>query len=234
MINNRKLIITALSASALIGSLVLPAPALAWHPVGHITKFVANDTTGSKSIDANSTADAASAKPGDILTYTVTIRNDGQPDKSGNNDMASVVLTDTLPDDVELVSTPSQRVIKETISGVIQPGKSIVKTYKVKVTSTTDGASLKNTACFTGNSTVNDNKQQGCDVAYASVKVEKPTPTPAPTPTPTPTPTPQQPTKLPSTGPEAALGSLTGLGALSYAASSYFRSKKAISRAIGK
>ena len=208
--------------ATVIGSVAFAAPALAWHPVGHITKFIANETTNSASIDANTAKDGVSATTGNILRYTITIKNDGQPDSSGKNDLAFVELTDTLPAGVELVSNPAQRTIKETIPGTIAPGKSITKEYKVKVTSATNGDAIKNTACFEGNSTVKDNKQEGCDVAYATVKVE--------TPTPTPTPTPVQPKALPSTGPEAAIGSLTGLTALGYASVSYARSKKALRR----
>lgn len=227
MITSRVLRIVAAAGvtGAIVGSVLLPSQVLAWHPVGTITKFVANETSNSASVDANSTDQAVSAKPGDILRYTVTISNKGETDSSGKNDLAFVQLTDTLPDGVELVDTPAQRTITEAIPGTIQPGKSVTKEYRVKVTSATDGAMLKNTACFSGNSTVKDNAQQGCDVAYTKVTVPTPTPTPTPAPTPTPTPTPQE---LPSTGPEAAIGSLAGLGALSYATVNYRRSKKAL------
>ena len=81
----------------------------------------------------------------------------------------------------------------------------LTKTYQVKVTASTDGV-IENKACFTGNSTANDNPQAGCDVADVKVTVPPAPVTPAtpvtpdtPT-TPAPTPVVEQPAVLPNTG----------------------------------
>jgi uncharacterized repeat protein (TIGR01451 family) len=187
------LLASASTTSLLVMSL-MTTPAYAWHPVGKISKLVQNQTANTAQNDADIEANAVSAAPGDMLVYSITVRNDGAPASDGNNDMAKTVMTDTLPKGVELVSNPATRTITEDL-GTIAPGKSVTKTYNVKVTSQTNGDVITNEACFTGNSKVNDNPQHGCNVAVVKVKV----PT-KPTPTPTPTPTPGVPITLPDTG----------------------------------
>ena len=147
----------------------LASIAYAWHPKGSITKKVQNVTAGSELSDADTEGTAVAAKPGDTLKYVITVRNDGAADSKGWNDMAKTVMTDTLPDGIELASNPSQRQISENI-GLIKPGQSVTKEYLVKVTASTDGT-IKNTACFTGNSTANDNPQEGCNPAVVTVTV---------------------------------------------------------------
>jgi uncharacterized repeat protein (TIGR01451 family) len=159
----------------------------AWHPNGKINKTVKNETTGSVVTEANNASTAVTARPGDVLTYTITVSNIASPAANQDNDMAYTVMTDTLPAGVELVGNPGLRNLNENM-GTILPGKAVVKIYQVKVTSTTDGAVLVNKACFTGDSVVRDNAQSGCDNGVTVVDVP-PTPT---TPTPTP-PTPVTP-----------------------------------------
>ncbi len=244
-----KSIAVASIVGVVLGATLLPTKVLAWHPVGKITKYVANETTGSPSVDANTAAAAVSAKPGDILRYTITVRNDGKPADKDYNDLAFVVINDTLPGGVELVGNTGQRVIKENIPGTLKPGKSFTKEYKVKVTSVKDGETIKNTACFTGDSTVKDNKQQGCDDAYTKIKIEKkpePTKPEQPKPpvvtriteqpkqTPKETKAPEIPATLPETGPGAIIGSLVGMSAVGYAALNYRRSQKALTNILNK
>ncbi len=233
-----------------LGTALFPTKVLAWHPVGKITKYVANETTGSASVDANASAAAISAKPGDVLRYTITVRNDGKPADKDYNDLAFVVITDNLPAGVEFVGNSTQRTIKENIPGALKPGKSVTKEYRVKVTSTKDGEIIKNTACFTGDSTVKDNKQQDCDDAYAKVKVEKKpeapkTPDQPKTPVvtrtveqpkeaPKETKAPEVPAALPETGPGAIITGLVGTSAIGYAAVNYRRSQKALSDILKK
>jgi len=188
---------TAVTGVTLAAALV--SPAFAWHPQGKIVKSVQNVTAGGALSDANTAATAVSAKPGDTLKYIIVVSNTGDEDKDGNNDMADTVMTDTLPAGVELVSNPSQRTITENI-GTIQPGKSVTKEYAVKVTATKDSVIL-NKACFEGDSSVHDNKQQGCDDANITVKVPPVVTPPAPV-TPPITPAPVTPApELPKTGP---------------------------------
>lgn len=168
------------------------SPALAWHPKGAIQKSVEDETTHSALVDANDVNSALDVNTGDTLKYVVTVSNNGAPASNGDDDMASTVMTDTLPAGLTPVdsSTPSQIQVS---MGTIKPGKSMTESYEVKVTAATDSQVITNEACFTGNSKVNDNPQKGCDDAV--IKIHVPTP-PAPT---QPT-TPQQPTNLPNTG----------------------------------
>jgi hypothetical protein len=215
----------------------MPATALAWHPKGTIKKEVMNVTQGIAYSDANTSATAVAAKPGDTLKYRVTVTDTAAPAANEWNDLYYVVMTDKFPAGITASADAH-----ETL-GHILPGKSVTREYDVKVAANASGL-VKNTACFTGNSKVNDNAQSGCDDAY--VNVIKPAPTPSATPSPTKTPaTPSptaspvvlgsgdaQPTVLPQTGTEAALGGLTGLSAIAYATTAYFRSRRSLTDAL--
>lgn len=213
----------------------LASTAYAWHPKGSITKKVQNVTAGSALSDADSEGTAVAAKPGDTLKYVIEVRNDGAADSKGYNDMAKTVMTDTLPSGIELVSNPAQRQISENL-GTIKPGQSVTKEYLVKVTAETAGA-IQNTACFTGNSTANDNPQQGCNPAVVTVTVpETPvTPTTPETPeTPTkPTPVVETPAELPHTGmAENVIFSSFALGLLAYVAYIYVSSRRNLTKTL--
>ncbi len=221
--NKAKTLAGMLSASVVTAALVA-TPALAWHPKGVIVKYVQNETTQSAMSDANDVAHAPAAKPGDILSYTILVRNDAVADTRGYNDMAQTTLTDTLPAGVELVGSPSTRTITANL-GTIVPGQKVSKEYRVKVTATKDGV-IENKACFTGNSKANDNPQSGCDVADVTVKVPV-TPDQPQTPVQPKQPAPQvTPQALPNTGAVDILGGAAGIGSLGYASLRYFRSKR--------
>lgn len=208
---------------------VIASPAFAWHPEGVIVKKVQNVTTGSALADADSTSSAVTAKPGDILKYVITVRNDGKPDSKGYNDMAETKMTDTLPAGIELVASPEKRQITENL-GLIKPGKSVTKEYTVRVTTTQEGA-IKNTACFTGDSTAHDNPQKGCNPAVVTVTVPPVVPETPVTPE---TPADEVPVELPRTGPtETIIGSILAVGAVSYAVNHYIASKRELTR-VGK
>ena len=154
----------------------------AWHPEGGIKKTVRNVTANGQAQDANTDATAVSAKPGDILDYTVTVNNSAPAANDQYNDLAFVKMTDNLPAGVELVSDASKRTVTASM-GTIKPGKSASVTFQVKVTSTVNGSKIKNTACYEGDSVVKDNPQYGCDDAIIKITVP-PTPPPPPAPTP--------------------------------------------------
>jgi hypothetical protein len=232
-LNKTVLALTAVAIAA------VPTAALAWHPKGTIKKEVMNVTQNIAYSDANTSAAAVNAKPGDTLKYRITVSNVAEPASKEWNDLHFVVMTDKMP--VGIVSAGTE--IKENI-GLILPKKSVVKEYQVKVSANADGL-VKNTACFTGDSKVKDNPQKGCDDAY--IKVTKPVSTPSPTPTPTATPvvtptptvTPTAgkggevlPATLPETGAAAALGSVAGIGGLAFAARSYVRSRRSLTQAL--
>jgi uncharacterized repeat protein (TIGR01451 family) len=200
--------IKMVAASSVTGIVIAGAvvtPAFAWHPKGQIIKYVQNQTAGGQMVDANDDASAVSAKPGDLLKYTVVVSNVGDADDKGMNDMAKTVMTDTLPSGVELLVNPAQRTLTEDM-GTVKPGQKVTKEYVVKVTSDKDGDLLDNKACFTGNSTANDNPQSGCDSAKVKVSNPKPETPPEQPKTPETPAQPQQPqvkaeeTSLPNTG----------------------------------
>jgi uncharacterized repeat protein (TIGR01451 family) len=210
--------------------------AFAWHPKGTITKKVQNITNGGALSEADTASTAIPAKPGDTLKYVIEVRNDGAADSNGYNDMAKTVMTDTLPAGVTLVSSASQRQITENL-GTIKPGQKVTKEYTVKVTSNIDGT-IENTACFTGDSTANDNPQKGCNPAVVKVTVPV-TPPPVVTTPETPvippvaTPAPEAPVELPHTGmTENVIGSALALGLAFYAAYRYVQSRKELTKAI--
>jgi uncharacterized repeat protein (TIGR01451 family) len=210
----------------------LASTAYAWHPKGTITKKVQNVTAGSELSEADTEGTAVAAKPGDTLKYVITVRNDGAADSKGYNDMAKTVMTDTLPSGIELVSNASQRQISENL-GTIKPGQSVSKEYLVKVTASTNGA-IKNTACFTGDSTANDNPQEGCNPAVVTVTVpEIPVTTVPETPKTPVTPVTQTPAELPHTGiAENVILSSFALGLLVYVAYIYVASRRTLSKTL--
>lgn len=215
------------SITGVIAAGAITTPALAWHPKGTIKKFVQNQTSGATLTDANNAQTALAAKPGDILKYVIEVSNTGS--NGSQNEMHFTKLTDTLPAGVQLVSDPGKRDITEDL-GVIKPGAKVTKEYLVKVISEKDGDLIENKACFTGDSSVKDQPQQGCDVAITKVSVpkkEEPKPVEPPkkeepkveapkVETPAPTPTPPA---LPQTGASEMIAPLLALtsGSAAYA-----------------
>lgn len=201
------------SISTIIAASVAVAPTYAWHPEGKIKKYVTNISQGGQQQDADNESNAVTATSGDILKYTIVVSNTGKADDRGYNDMAKTKLTDILPSGVELTSSPTQRSITEEL-GLIKPGTSVTKEYQVKVTSNKDKAVITNKACFTGNSTANDNPQNGCDNAV--VKIDAPeTPTP-PAPKPETPKAPEQPEVLPNTGASNSILPVLGVSTIVY------------------
>lgn len=206
-------------ATGVVMAALVVVPAFACRPQGKIVKSVQDVTSKSAVSDANDAAHALSVTQGDILTYTVTVSNqETEVGSKGEDEMTNTVLTDTLPAGVELVSNPGQNTITENL-GTIKAKGSVTKSYQVKVTATTDGATLTNKACYTSNSNLGSQyNQNGCEVAVVKVTVPK-TPTPPVTPPVTPTPTTPTPTTPATPTPEApAPATLPSTGATTYLA----------------
>lgn len=202
-----KVLVLSGATSVVIAGAV-STPALAWHPDGKIKKYVRNITTNSVLADADLDSDAVAAKPGDILEYVIEIRNDGAQGQT--NEMHFTKMTDELPAGVELVSDSSKRTLSEEFGdkGVIKPGEKDTKSYRVKVTSNKNEDLITNKACFTGDSEVKDNPQNGCDEAKVKVAVPKTPEQPKPE-----QPKPEQkPEVLPITGASAVLAPFAALG----------------------
>jgi uncharacterized repeat protein (TIGR01451 family) len=187
------------AASVVTTALVLGAvsgTAVAWHPEGKIKKWVQNVTANGQLTDAEDEEDAVEAKPGDTLKYVVKVWNEGEAHEQGHNDMVNIVMTDNLPDGVEFVSGAKE---VEKIDR-LEPGESKTFEYTVKVVKDEEGI-IENTACFTGDSEVEDAPQEGC--ADANVRVKIPTGRGG-----------EEPKKqavLPATLPETGAGSVAGL-----------------------
>jgi LPXTG-motif cell wall-anchored protein len=160
--------------------------------------------------------------------YKITVSNKA----AGSQDqLIKALVTDQLPAGLQLVKEDSLDL------GTVAMGQTKSTTITVKVTANSN-MTIKNQACFTGDSVDHKVPQQGCDVAYVKVEVPAatPTPTPKPTATPvaTPTPTPgagqvlgtTAPTTLPDTGAAGVLGATVGLGSMATAAVAYVRSRK--------
>lgn len=217
-----------LAVGATVGIAALVAvPAFACHPQGVIVKKVQDVTKNTSLVDANTASSAPMVYTGDTLKYVITVSNNGAAGDA--NEMINTVLKDTLPAGVEL--TTGGNTINENL-GTIKPGKSVTKEYLVKVTDNKKGDVVTNKACFTGDSTDHKQPQSGCDTAVVKICVpETPTPPKPPvtpvTPTTPETPkTPELPATLPSTGPEAFVGTLLTLSAVAYAVVYAARSKK--------
>jgi len=184
---------------------IIASPVLACYPQGKIVKTVQDNTTNSAVEDANTTSTALSVNQGDTLTYTVTVSNqETQEGDQHQADMTNVMLTDTLPAGVQLVSDPSETTITENLGTIAANGK-ITRQYQVKVTAAQNGAVLTNEACYTSGSNLGKSyDQQGCDVAIVIVNVPvQPTSPSSPS-----APAPQAPTTMPDTGSTALSASL--------------------------
>jgi uncharacterized repeat protein (TIGR01451 family) len=169
MNTTKQLLISSITGIAAAGLIV--APALACTPKGKITKYVTNVTTGSQMVDANTVADALVVHPGDTLTYTIVVGNDGGTTKDDADAMIETIMTDTLPAGVTAVSGTSN--INENIGRISEHSK-VTKTYNVTVNKDVkDGDVINNKACYTGKATDHNSKvdQAGCDVAIVKVSV---------------------------------------------------------------
>lgn len=220
-----KLHYLAASGAALVLATSLSTAAFAWHPKGDIKKYVENVTAKTAKQDANSVAAAVSAKPGDILKYTIVVKNVAAPAGNQYNDLKFIKVTDNLPAGVELVSGTASKDYGNT---VVVPGKSVSYEFTVKVvTGAKDGQVIDNKACYEGDSVVKDNKQKGCDNAVVKVNVPK-TPKPEePKPETPKEETPEVlPAEIPSTGAGSILASVTGLSAATFAAASFVQSRR--------
>lgn len=158
------------SAALVVG---LTTTVFAWHPVGKISKQVQNETQKSQLSEANTPGEAVAVKPGDVVKYVVTVKNNGQKHSKGHNDMHFTKVTDNLPAGVELVSGNTNADL-----GRINAGDSKKYEFTAKVTSTKDGDVICNKASFTGDSEVKDAPQKGSDTACIVVKVPKEQPKP--------------------------------------------------------
>jgi uncharacterized repeat protein (TIGR01451 family) len=229
-------VLLAVGVTSIIAVGAIAQTSLAWHPEGKIVKKVQNVTGGSALADADTDATAVAAKPGDTLKYVITISNPAKPAEKNWNDLAYIKMTDTLPAGIELVSDPAKRTITESL-GTLKPGQSVTKEYLVKVTSKTNGT-IKNTACFTGDSEVKDNPKQGCNPAVVKVTVPPVTPpvtpeTPEVPETPVTETETELPAELPKTGPaETLLGSILAIGAVTYAVNHYVSSKRKLTASL--
>lgn len=165
--NKVRIITTGISGVAIAAAMVTPV--LAWAPKGTIVKTVQDLTTNSAVASSDGSNGTLTVMPGDTLRYTVIVSNIGEPRDDHHDDMAFTEMTDSLPSGVELISNPSEHQIKEDM-GTIVPGANVTKQYEVKVTDQTDGDTISNEACFTGDSTQKDSPQHGCATVVVKVK----------------------------------------------------------------
>lgn len=221
----KTLIGVSVTSAALV--LSLASPAFAWHPKGKIVKEVQNVTQSGQLKDANSANDAVSVKPGDIVKFVITVRNDGTKNKD-LNDMYFTKVTDQLPAGLSLVEGVTNKDL-----GLVEAGKSKEVTFTAKVTSEEDGSVICNTAKFTGDSKIKDAPQKGQDDACVVVTVpptpEEPEEPEVPeTPEQPETPTKEVPKELPSTGPAEVFAGIVGASSLAGATSAYIRSRRSV------
>ncbi len=84
------------------------------------------------------TVSPTTAKPGDIVTYTITVRN------TGDADATNVVITDTLPPDLSFVHAKGRTMTWEL--GTLEPGRSRVIDVDVRVESDAKNGDYVNVA----------------------------------------------------------------------------------------
>lgn len=224
-----------LLSATIVAIATVSATAFAWHPEGKIIKKVQNVTTGSVLSDADDKNSAVATKPGDELRYVIEVKNVAKPADKNYNDMVKTIVTDELPAGVELIGNPAQRKFTADL-GRLKPGESKTAEFKVRVTAA-KADYITNTACFTGDTEVNDNPQKGCNPAVVNVtipavpvvtKPEEPKKPVVET-----KPVVQTPVELPKTGAaENVFAAAIALGAMLYAISRYVISKRDLSKTV--
>lgn len=224
------IMICALCTATIAGNLLSAVVAAAQDPMVVIKQSVQNQTTNSPLSEADTKEQALQAKPGDVIKYVITIKNNAAEAENNKNDFAFTKLIDALPAGVELVSNGATREINEDL-GNIQPGKTVTKEYIVKVTGR-DGDVLENKACFTGRFEAENKAQSDCEPAFVAIAEQPKEPsTPTPTTPATETPKTEEQTPsasqdegktsapatsaeaLPTTGPSDFIAPLAALGA---------------------
>ncbi|MBI2797887.1 DUF11 domain-containing protein [Candidatus Saccharibacteria bacterium] len=180
------------------------------------------------------------AKPGDIVKYNINYKN------TGNAVMRQVVVTDKLPQYVDivpgsvkmyLVTQPQGVQLNDTalfregvMVGDYSPNAdgNIQFLAKVKDNIPATVTTVDNVAC-TGS---NETREDVCSTA-SFTPPKPPTPTPlTPTPPPVTPVTPSQPTTLPQTGVAGGVAGMLGMTGISYSVYALRKSKKAVSIAL--
>ncbi|MBI4089990.1 MAG: DUF11 domain-containing protein [Candidatus Kerfeldbacteria bacterium] len=120
----KRTLIRATTAAALIASLGLAVAARAQEVVGPspeqpvaLTKPV---------LEVTKTVDVSTAQPGDVVTYTVTVKN------AGDGAAMSLKLADVLPVGFE-VTTNGKNTYDYTFLGNLEPGKSVLTSYSARI-----------------------------------------------------------------------------------------------------
>lgn len=180
----KKLQLSAVTGiTSLIAVLTMSGTTYAWHPQAMITKSEQDTTTTSNTVSATAAVtvdnktDNESAQqgitvaPGDVLSYTITIKNPAGAAANQDNDLANITVTDTLPKGVSLTTDASKTQIVETLAD-LAPGQSKTYQYSVTVTDQTEGDVLTNKACIEGSSANNDvTGLQACSSVTVKVSV---------------------------------------------------------------
>jgi Domain of unknown function DUF11 len=204
-------------------------------PIGVINTSVRNLSTGSITNGSNTPNTAQPVFRGDTLVYQIVITN--QATGIGGS-MTNTVITDSVPAGLDAVGQDDLNV------GTVAPMTSVLRTITVKIDIAATGT-IKNQACFTGNSADGTQPQSGCN--FALITIVRPgtgagaPPTAAPTPSVSASPQPSSstlPSPANSSSPQpAGQGSITdpsppvltgtgalgatGLGASAIAAATY-------------
>lgn len=127
-----------------------------FHYIGDVTEVTYVYEPGKPAATVTKSVDKPQARVGDILTYTVTVKNDA----SGTAPLAGAVVTDALPSYVDFLPGSVQIDGKITTScgydgntrtimvemGDIQPSESKALTFQALVNSTAYGKTFQNTA----------------------------------------------------------------------------------------
>lgn len=201
-----------------------------------------NNTTTVVTMECNpkfdivKTVDKTSAKPGDILKYTLTFKN------TGAIDLTNVTIKDTLPKNVTydngLTVDPSTGVSGDLFSGnglviaKVEKGKTVTITFTVKVAAESVLAcgetTLKNIVAAGSSELVNEPDTSNNS---ATTTVDRDcTPVTPPVTPPTTTSTSYTPETIVATGPVEALSGLVGMSAVTFGATAYVRSRRGLTR----
>lgn len=136
-------------------------PAITANATVNVTVPVVLGVSTQPDLEITKTVDKSTARPNDVLTYTITVKN------TGTENATNVVVTDTLPKDLSFVHATGRTMTWSV--GTIKPGSSQNLTVEVRVASDAKKGEYVNTATAVADGV--DQKQATATVTVTVPKV---------------------------------------------------------------
>lgn len=120
------------------GTVLSSSAALAAKDIATVSVPQTTTITAAPIVSVETSVNLQFVNPGDIVTYTVTVKN------TGNDTAKNVVLTDTLPSELHFNDVAGA--VKSFMLGDIAPGNNVVQVFQAEVTHTATAGMFQNVA----------------------------------------------------------------------------------------